>query len=156
MVLAVYPVSSTGLELTAPPALINTRRDSPLPFIQFTVMEVRVTAVKVTVLACVVGSAAMRVSVSVALLLAEVGSAPLLPSSAMVAVFEICPVTPWRMVTAKALEPFAPPPAKLPTVNAHALPTVLSGTHVQPAALLAALKVVLTGTVSVMMTPVAP
>src|SRR5439155_800879 len=97
--------------------------------------------------------AAFSVSVSVAELLAGVGSAPFVPSSATEPVFTIVPTpaaTGLATVTANTAEP-PPPAASAPTGNVQDAPT-----HTHAGSDPAALKVVFAGTVSDSTTPVAP
>ena len=90
---------------------------------------------------------------------AGIGSRPLAPSSATLAVLVIwsspagsgAPTT----VRAKVAVPLPPPPARLPMVRLHSEPAPVSGTQLQPAVLAPALKTVWAGTVSVTTTPVA-
>src|SRR5215213_2145189 len=97
--------------------------------------------------------------VSLPELLAGVGSVPLAPSSAIVAVFEIC-VTPAgsgsATVTAKVAVWLPLPAARLPTARVQVEPALPFGEQDQPAVLAPALKVLLAGTVSVSTTPEAP
>src|SRR5215213_5188784 len=92
-------------------------------------------------------------------LLPGVGSVPFFPSSAMLAVFEIC-VTPaatgLATVTANVAVWLPLPAATLPTARVQVAPALLSGEQTQPAVLEPALNVVFAGTVSVITTPVAP
>src|SRR5512145_1651956 len=94
--------------------------------------------------------AALTGVVSLAVLLAGVGSAPLLPSSATLAVLASC-VTPagTGLITfsAKIDELLAPPPARSPMVSAQALPALLLGVQTHPTVLAPALKLALAGTV---------
>ena len=95
--------------------------------------------------------------VSLPELLAGVGSTPFAPLSEIVAVLLIC-VTPagtgLLTVTAKVAEPFALL-ASAPTFNVQVEPALLFGTQDHPGVLVAALKVVLAGTVSVITMPAA-
>src|SRR6185295_2754339 len=88
-----------------------------------------------------------------------VGSTPLAPSSAMLAVLERS-VTPAATgatpVTAKVAIWLPLMPARAPTASVQVETALLLGTHAQPAVLAPALKVLLAGTVSVRTTPVAP
>ena len=97
---------------------------------------------------CKSGAAVSGV-VSVSLLLAGVGSAPLAPLSLMLAVLLIW-LTPagtgLMTVTAKVAEPLAPA-ANAPIVRVQTLPALLLGVQLQPGELAAALKTVLAGTV---------
>src|SRR5215213_4708285 len=96
--------------------------------------------------------------VSLPELLPGVGSVPLVPSSATVAVLAIC-VTPAASglitVTAKVAEP-PPAAATPPTASVQVEPALLLGAQTQPAVLAPALNVVFAGTVSVSTTPAAP
>src|SRR5919106_609582 len=96
--------------------------------------------------------------VSLPVLLPGVGSVPLVPSSAIVAVFAIC-VTPAGKGLATVTANVAEPPAEAatePTASVQVEPALLFGEQDQPAVLAPALKVVFAGTVSVRITPVAP
>jgi hypothetical protein len=103
--------------------------------------------------------AAVTGVVSLAELLAGVGSAPLAPLSAMLAVLEIW-VTPaatgLTTVTAKVAVRSPLVPATAPIARVQVEPALLSGAQTQPAVLAPALNVVFAGTVSVSTTPVAP
>ena len=55
-------------------------------------------------------------------------------------------------VSVKVAEPFAPPPANAPTLRVQTEPTLLAGKHIQPVPV----KVVLAGTVSLRVMPLAP
>src|SRR5919106_5982925 len=96
--------------------------------------------------------------VSLPELLPGVGSAPWVPSSAMLAVFAIC-VTPAGSglvtVTAKVALP-PPEAATVPIASVQVDPALLFGEQTQPAVLAPALNVVFAGTVSVSTTPEAP
>ena len=98
----------------------------------------------------------VTVSVSVALLFAGVGSVPSLPSSATEAVFATDPEAVGRTVTAKVLDPLAPPPDKPPMESVQVVPAGAPSAQLQPAELAPALNTVLDGTVSVSVMPVAP
>src|SRR5258706_321533 len=104
------------------------------------------------------GAAATGV-VSLPELLPGAESLPLVPSSAIEAVFEIRP-TPAAIgsttVTAKVAVWLPLPAVRLPTARVQVEPALLFGAHTQPAVLAPALKVVFAGTVSVSTTPAAP
>src|ERR671918_919332 len=96
--------------------------------------------------------------VSLPVLLPGVGSVPLAPSSAIMAVLAIC-VTPAGSGLATVTANVAEPPAEaatLPMASVQVEPALLFGEQDQPAVLAPALKVVFAGTVSVRITPVAP
>src|SRR5262245_45412153 len=94
--------------------------------------------------------------VSLALLLAEIGSTPLLPSSPMLAVLLLW-VAPARRgvstVTAKVGLAAPAPPTTLSIVSVQVLLALLCGLQLQPTLLAPALKPLLSGTVSVNTTP---
>src|SRR5947207_1511595 len=96
--------------------------------------------------------------VSLPVLLPGVESVPLVPSSAMLAELLTCVVqagTGLATVTANvAVDP--PPPATPPIVSEQVDPALLFGVQDHPAVLAPELKVVFAGTVSVIVTPVAP
>src|SRR6185369_4080563 len=97
--------------------------------------------------------------VSLPELLPGVGSVPLVPSSAMLAVLAIWltpAITGLTTVTAKVAVCVPPPAARMPTVSAQVEPALLLGRQTQLPLLAPALKVVLAGTVSVSATPEAP
>src|SRR2546426_11847137 len=102
-------------------------------------------------------ASALTVSRSLARLLAGTGSAPLLPSSATLALLRTC-VTPGGLftVTAKLTSVEPPPPASGPTVKVQLVPAGDPSAHDHPAVLEPALNVVPAGTTSVTTTPVAP
>ena len=83
----------------------------------------------------------------------------MVPSSAMLAVLEIC-VTPaatgLTTVTANVAVWLPPPAATAPMASVQVEPALLFGAQTQPAVLAPALNVVFAGTVSVSTTPVAP
>ena len=96
--------------------------------------------------------------VSVEVLLPGVGSVPLVPSSATVAVFDswVTPApTGFTTVTANVRDPLAPA-ARLPTARVHVEPALPFGVHDQPPLDAPALNVAFAGTVSDSTTPVAP
>lgn len=101
--------------------------------------------------------AALTGVVSLAALLPGCGSAPCVPSSAMLALLLSC-VTPaatgLTTVTAKVTVPL-PPLLTLPRFKVQVLPALWFGRQTQPPVLTAALNVVCAGTVSVNTTPVA-
>src|SRR5262245_58470877 len=104
------------------------------------------------------GAAPVNGVVSLAELLAGVGSAPWVPSSATLAVLEICVVpagTVPATLTANVAE-LPPLAATEPMASVQVEPALLFGVQDHPAVLAPALKVVLAGTVSVITTPVAP
>src|SRR5882724_4924204 len=88
-----------------------------------------------------------------------VGSEPLAPSSAMLAVLSIWVTLAARglsTVTAKVAVWLPPPAASEPTARVQVEPALLLGVQTQPGVLAPALNVVWVGTVSVITTPVAP
>src|SRR6185369_12868574 len=97
--------------------------------------------------------------VSLPELLPGVGSVPLVPLSAMLAVFEICD-TPaangFTTVTANVAVWLPPLAATVPTLRLQVEPALLLGEQLHPAVLAPALNVVFAGTVSVRTTPEAP
>ena len=99
-----------------------------------------------------------RLSVSVSVLSPGVGSGPLVPSSAIVIVLTICvvpEVTGSSMRTAKVRVPPVPA-ARLPRVSVQGVPPADPSGHDQAVGrLVAASKVVSSGTVSLISTPVA-
>src|SRR5215208_1292649 len=103
--------------------------------------------------------AAVTGVVSLPELLPGVGSVPLVPSSAMLAVLAIW-VTPAAtgLTTVRAnVAVWLPLPAAMaPTARVQVEPALLSGEQTQPAVLAPALNVLFAGTVSVSTTPVAP
>ena len=109
-------------------------------------------------LAIVRSGAAVTGVVSVELLSPGVGSVPLVPSSAIVTVFDSW-VTPAGsgvfVVTANVTDP-PEPAATDPTVNVHVVPAAAPSAHDQPGVEVPAANVALAGTVSVRATPVAP
>src|SRR5690242_9905321 len=96
--------------------------------------------------------------VSLPELLPGLGSVPFVPSSAIVAVFEIC-VTPAGSGSATVTANVALPPADAatePTASVQVEPALLFGVQDHPAVEAPALNVVFAGTVSVNVTPEAP
>src|SRR3972149_3370486 len=87
---------------------------------------------------------------SLSVLSAGVGSGPLAPSSATMAVLSMstAPAGSGASTGAAKTAELLPPAPKLPTLKVHRLPASLSGRQDQPGVLAPGLKVVLAGTVS--------
>src|SRR6185295_12764372 len=88
-----------------------------------------------------------------------VGSVPLAPSSATLAVLltSVVPGGTGSSTSTAKVATWAPlAPASAPIASVQVEPALPSGTHTQPAVLAPALNVVFAGTVSVSVTPVAP
>src|SRR6185503_15462257 len=118
------------------------------------------TSLRLSVLVTDRSAVGPKLSVSDALLSRGVGSTPLLPSSETVAVF-VKLVTPTGIglstVTPKCAVAEVPPPARVPgRTSVQGVPAGEPSAHDQTSMLRDAVNVVFAGTVSVIVTPVAP